>query len=83
MSIFLDKGALACRPLSTVTLPVSTPDRVGREAILKVHTRKTPLHEEVSLERMARLTTGMSGADLANLVNEAALTAGPSQYGGH
>jgi cell division protease FtsH len=40
-----------------------------------VHTRRTPLHEEVSLERLARLTTGMSGADLANLVNEAALTA--------
>ncbi|HLX57317.1 MAG TPA: AAA family ATPase, partial [Ktedonobacteraceae bacterium] len=54
---------------------VSLPDRVGREAILRVHTRKTPLHEEVSLERLARLTTGMSGADLANLVNEAALCA--------
>ena len=54
---------------------VSLPDRVGREAILRVHTRKTPLHEEVSLERLARLTTGMSGADLANLVNEAALFA--------
>ncbi len=54
---------------------VSLPDRVGREAILRVHTRKTPLHEEVNLERVARLTTGMSGADLANLVNEAALMA--------
>ncbi|HLJ33352.1 MAG TPA: AAA family ATPase, partial [Ktedonobacteraceae bacterium] len=54
---------------------VSLPDRIGREAILKVHTRRTPLHEEVSLERLARLTTGMSGADLANLVNEAALSA--------
>jgi ATP-dependent metalloprotease FtsH len=54
---------------------VSLPDRVGREAILKVHTRRTPMHEEVSLERLARLTTGMSGADLANLVNEAALSA--------
>lgn len=54
---------------------VSLPDRVGREAILKVHTRRTPLHEEVSLERLSRLTTGMSGADLANLVNEAALSA--------
>jgi len=54
---------------------VSLPDRVGREAILKVHTRKTPLHEDVSLERLARMTTGMSGADLANLVNEAALGA--------
>src|SRR2546421_5144467 len=56
-------------------ITVSLPDRVGREAILRVHTRATPLHEEVSLERMARLTTGMSGADLANLVNEAALCA--------
>src|SRR5207248_2058101 len=53
----------------------SLPDRVGREAILRVHSRATPLHEEVSLERLARLTTGMSGADLANLVNEAALCA--------
>jgi ATP-dependent metalloprotease FtsH len=56
-------------------ITVSLPDRAGREAVLRVHTRKTPLHEEVSLERLARLTTGMSGADLANLVNEAALFA--------
>jgi len=56
-------------------ITVSLPDRTGREAILRVHTRKTPLHEEISLERLARLTTGMSGADLANLVNEAALFA--------
>ena len=56
-------------------ITVSLPDRVGREAILRVHARNTPLHEEVSLERLARLTTGMSGADLANLVNEAALCA--------
>jgi ATP-dependent metalloprotease FtsH len=56
-------------------ITVSLPDRAGREAILRVHTRKTPLHEEVSLERLARLTTGMTGADLANLVNEAALSA--------
>jgi cell division protease FtsH len=54
---------------------VPLPDRVGREAILKVHTQRTPLHEEVSLTRLARMTTGMSGADLANLVNEAALYA--------
>src|SRR5215472_7868527 len=54
---------------------VPLPDRVGREAILKVHTRQTPLHEDVELERLARMTTGMSGADLANLVNEAALCA--------
>lgn len=56
-------------------ITVSLPDRVGRQAILGLHTAKTPLHEEVSLERLARLTTGMSGADLANLVNEAALCA--------
>ncbi len=56
-------------------ITVSHPDRVGREAILKVHTRLTPLHEDVSLERLSRLTTGMAGADLANLVNEAALSA--------
>jgi cell division protease FtsH len=56
-------------------ITLSLPDHVGREAILKVHTRHTPLHEDVSLERLSRLTTGMSGADLANLVNEAALTA--------
>src|SRR6266581_520978 len=56
-------------------ISVSLPDRAGRQAILAIHTRRTPLHEEVSLERLARLTTGMSGADLANLVNEAALCA--------
>ncbi len=56
-------------------ITVSLPDRVGREAILKVHIRNTPLHEDVHLPRLARLTTGMSGADLANLVNEAALSA--------
>lgn len=56
-------------------ITVSLPDRVGREAILRVHTRTTPLHRSVQLESLARQTTGMSGADLANLVNEAALTA--------
>jgi ATP-dependent metalloprotease FtsH len=56
-------------------ITVSPPDRIGREAILHIHSAKTPLHPEVSLERLARMTTGMSGADLANLVNEAALCA--------
>jgi ATP-dependent metalloprotease FtsH len=56
-------------------ITVLHPDRVGREAILKVHTRSIPLHEEVSLERLSRLTAGMTGADLANLANEAALCA--------
>lgn len=54
---------------------VPLPDRVGREAILRVHTRRTPLHDEIHLGHLARVTTGMSGADLANLVNEAALCA--------
>ncbi len=56
-------------------ITISLPDRAGRQAILKVHTVKTPLGADVDLERLARLTTGMSGADLANLVNEAALVA--------
>jgi cell division protease FtsH len=61
-------------------ITVSYPDRAGREAILKVHTRRTPLHEDVSLERLSRMTTGMSGADLANLVNEAALLAARNSF---
>jgi ATP-dependent metalloprotease FtsH len=56
-------------------ITVSVPDRAGREAILRVHTRKTPLDGDVALERLARMTVGMTGADLANLVNEAALSA--------
>ena len=54
---------------------VPRPDVKGREEILKVHTRKIPLSENVSLEVLARGTPGFSGADLANLVNEAALAA--------
>jgi cell division protease FtsH len=54
---------------------VHPPDHTGRIAILKVHTRKVPLAENVSLERIASATPGMTGADLANLVNEAALLA--------
>ncbi|GCF07693.1 ATP-dependent metallopeptidase FtsH/Yme1/Tma family protein [Dictyobacter arantiisoli] len=56
-------------------ITISAPDRAGREAILRVHAKETPLATDVSLDRLARLTTGMTGADLANLVNEAALTA--------
>ena len=51
------------------------PDRVGREGILKIHTRKMPLGPDVDLDRLARATPGFSGADLANLANEAALVA--------
>jgi cell division protease FtsH len=54
---------------------VQPPDRTGREAILRVHTRGVPLADDVDLTRIAATTPGMVGADLANLVNEAALTA--------
>jgi len=54
---------------------VQPPDRAGREAILKVHIRGVPLAPDVDLGRIAATTPGMVGADLANLVNEAALTA--------
>ncbi|MCL6567222.1 MAG: ATP-dependent zinc metalloprotease FtsH [Acidobacteriia bacterium] len=54
---------------------VPRPDLKGREEILRVHTRKVPLAEDVDLSLIARGTPGFSGADLANLVNEAALWA--------
>ncbi|MEO1198641.1 MAG: ATP-dependent zinc metalloprotease FtsH [Pseudomonadota bacterium] len=54
---------------------VPNPDIVGRERILKVHARKVPLSPDVDLKTVARGTPGFSGADLANLVNEAALLA--------
>jgi cell division protease FtsH len=54
---------------------VDPPDRQGREAILKIHTRHIPLAPDVDLGEIARATPGMSGADLANLANEAALAA--------
>jgi cell division protease FtsH len=54
---------------------VGRPDVKGREAILKVHTKKVPLSDDVDLSVLARGTPGFAGADLANLVNEAALVA--------
>jgi cell division protease FtsH len=54
---------------------VNLPDKVGREAILKVHTRSVPLADDVDLGELAASTPGLSGADLRNLVNEAALLA--------
>jgi cell division protease FtsH len=54
---------------------VNLPDKTGREAILKVHTRSVPLAKDASLADLASTTPGLSGADLKNLVNEAALLA--------
>jgi cell division protease FtsH len=54
---------------------VAFPDRAGREAILRIHTRNIPVAESVDLGLIARSTPGFSGADLANLANEAALRA--------
>jgi len=54
---------------------VDAPDLRGREGILKVHTRNKPIAEDVNITTLARGTPGMSGADLANLVNEGALLA--------
>ena len=54
---------------------VGRPDMKGREEILKVHARKKPLAEDVDLKEIARETTGFTGADLENLMNEAALLA--------
>lgn len=54
---------------------VNLPDSNGREAIFRVHTRKVPLATDVNLEDLARTTPGVSGADIRNLVNEAALLA--------
>lgn len=54
---------------------INMPDIKGREQILRVHTRKIPLADDIKLEILARSTPGFSGADLANLVNEAALIA--------
>ncbi|MBP2051782.1 cell division protease FtsH [Streptomyces griseochromogenes] len=54
---------------------VAPPDRGGRESILRIHTREIPLASDVDLTQMARVTPGMTGADLANLANEAALLA--------
>jgi cell division protease FtsH len=54
---------------------VNLPDKAGRKAILEVHVRKVPLAADASLEELAQTTPGFSGADLKNLVNEAALLA--------
>jgi cell division protease FtsH len=58
---------------------VPPPDMKGRQQILKVHTRDKPIGQDVNLERVARHTAGLTGADLANLANEAAILAGRAQ----
>jgi cell division protease FtsH len=59
---------------------VQPPDRIGRRLILEVHTRSVPLAPSVNLDRVAGTTPGMVGADLANLVNEAALLAARREH---
>jgi cell division protease FtsH len=54
---------------------IDAPDLIGREAILKIHTRGKPLGDDVNLRKIAQATPGFSGADLANAMNEAALLA--------
>jgi cell division protease FtsH len=61
-------------------ITVGLPDRQGREGILRIHTRELRLAADVNLNLLARTTTGFSGADLANLCNEAALTAASNQH---
>ena len=59
---------------------VQPPDTAGRTAILAVHTRDTPLADDVDLDRLASATSGMVGADLANVVNEGSLTAARREH---
>ena len=56
-------------------VPVELPDLKGREAILKVHAKKVKLTDDVNFETIARMASGASGAELANIINEAALRA--------
>src|SRR3954451_18436398 len=60
---------------------VSPPDVAGREAIMRVHTTGKPLGDDVDLEMIARQTSGLTGADLANLCNEAAIAAARGHRG--
>lgn len=56
-------------------MPVELPDLAGREAILKVHAKKIKASDDVDLHTIARMASGASGAELANIINEAALRA--------
>ncbi len=61
-------------------ITLELPQKKARESILRIHTREVPLHDDVDLENMAARTVGFSGAELKNLVNEAALLAGRKNY---
>src|SRR5690348_5058095 len=61
-------------------LTISPPDQVGRRAILDVHVRKVPLADDVDLDEVASITPGMVGAELKNLVNEAAILAARREH---
>src|SRR5581483_475438 len=62
-------------------VPLDLPDATGRLAILRVHARSKPIDPEVDLRELARLSAGLSGADLENLVNEAAILAARRDLG--
>ena len=61
-------------------VPVELPDLKGREEILKVHAKKIKVAEDVDFNKIARMASGASGAELANIVNEAALRAVPVRH---
>ena len=67
-------GAVARRPVRSPVL-VDRPDKIGRLAILRVHAKQVALGPDADLENIAAMTPGFSGADLANIINEAALLA--------
>lgn len=56
-------------------IPVELPDLIGREAVLKVHAKNVKMHKDIDLNEIAKATSGASGADLANIINEGALHA--------
>ena len=66
---------LPVQDVSDRRVPVELPDLAGREAILKVHARKIKASDDVDFHTIARMASGASGAELANIVNEAALRA--------
>ena len=70
-----DRRVIVDRPDLKGRVPVELPDLAGREAILKVHAKKIKASDDVDLHTIARMASGASGAELANIINEAALRA--------